>query len=198
MILVSSINYYKYNYFGITDFKGSAFKSALSESQRVIIEKEERYIPVSDSKRQLLYKISPTFNELKIFLEDPKNNWIKVSCDQYPPSCGDFGAGWYMWAFRQATQSSGHYSNAKDAEAFYKKIGTEIHNACEIGAVKCRANLIAFIPLLPENFLKLFSMALYKSILATIMYDDKSLIHVDSGESSGPEETLNKIKFFVL
>ena len=145
--LVAGINYAYYGKFEAVDFTGSAYAKALKSLNSVDVGEDLPYIPVSFTKRQVIYKVSPSFNELYEFFDINKNRWKGLACGNYPWACEDYVGGWFDWALRDAVASQGYYDRPEHAEAFYKRITQEINGACEQGLIKCQAH---FIPLMPN------------------------------------------------
>jgi hypothetical protein len=155
--LIAMINYYKYGKFEVVDFKGNAFSQAIKSLNSVDVGSDLPYLPVSFDKRQEIYRVSPTFAQLKGNFEDKENKlkiWTLAGCKIYPWTCGDYAGGWFAWALRDAVASKGHYKNSVKAAEFYNNITKEIETACDIGSIRCRANPISLMPNITMTQLK--------------------------------------------
>ncbi len=152
--LIASINYYNYGKFEAVDVKGKAFAQALKSLNSVDVGSDLPYLPVSFNKRQEIYRVSPTFSQLKNYFEDKGKWWTSFGCKIYPWTCGDYAGGWFMWALRDAVASNGHYESPVRAADFYYSITKEIETACEHGVIKCKANLIPLMPNVTTTQLK--------------------------------------------
>lgn len=194
ILLVSSINYQKYSFFGITDFKAKGFESALSSIQNVDIGEQIRFLPASQRKRAEIYKVSPSFNELKNYFEVKGKGWTKHGCKDYPQTCGDYASGWFMWALRDAVADRGYYSNGKVAEDFYLKINSEIEAACNMKKITCNSGFLPFMPDPPKDFLNLFLKALGVAVNTTI---DTADLDGDKGYSGPSGDLLELVKLFL-
>ena len=191
---VSSLNYYNYKIYQISDFNEKEFSSVLKNLNSIIIKQEIAYAPVPKEKRELAYRVSPTFSELRDYLEDPKNGWKSAGCQFYPQTCGDYAGGWFMWALRDGAASKGYYQNASSSLNFYKKVNNEIIDACNQKIINCNFSFIPFMPnishdqftMIPKRFFNAIKMVIYGSN-----------INLTAGESIGPIETLNKMYFFL-
>jgi hypothetical protein len=144
--LIALINYHEYGKFEAVDFKGKAFSQAIKSLNSVDVGSDLPYLPVSFDKRQKIYKISPSFSQLKDYFEDKGKGWTSPGCAIYPWTCGDYAGGWFMWALRDAVASKGYYESPIRAAEFYNNITKEIETACDIGVIKCRSNPIPFMP----------------------------------------------------
>lgn len=194
--LIASVNYFKYGKFEVVDFKGLAFSQALKSLNSVDVGEEIPYLPVSSAKRQIIYKISPSFSQLKDFFEDKGNMWTSFGCPIYPQTCGDYAGGWFMWALRDAVALKGYYKNSMLAAEFYNNITKEIETACDIGTIKCKSNPVPFMPnitiiqlkQLPEKIAQALKLVMVQFPLSPVMY---------SGYSGEPLEQLQKVRRFL-
>jgi len=156
-IFVSSIaliNYHQYGKFEAVDFKGKSFSQALKSLNSLDVGQDLSYLPVSFKKRQEIYKVSPSFSQLKDYFENKGKGWTSHGCKIYPWTCGDYAGGWFMWALRDAVASKGYYENPIRAADFYKSITKEIEKSCDLGLIKCRTNPIPFMPNVTMSQLK--------------------------------------------
>ena len=144
--IISIINFHKYGIYNDVDFKEKEFRTALMNLNSVKISQEIPFVPVPKERREILYKISPSFAELRGFFEVSGKGWTKHGCQFYPDSCGEYHAGWFMWAFRDAVASKGYYKSAKEASAFYKKINEEVVGACNGNKIVCKKNIVPYMP----------------------------------------------------
>jgi hypothetical protein len=150
IILISTINFFKYGKFLDEDFKSASFKDALTALYRVDDGIIEPYKPVSKIKRELVYNVSPSFAELKSYFEAGGLGWTKAGCDykEYKYICDqqDYASGWFMWALRDAVASIGYYKSPMKADDFYLRVANEINNACNQGLINCRSQIMGIIP----------------------------------------------------
>jgi hypothetical protein len=148
LTIVAFINFRVYRTFCIVDVKGE-FEGALEALESV---KPDTYIPftlISTSSREKVYRVSPTFAQLRPLLEGPGGPielWGKGGCRIYPATCGDYVAGLFIWALRDAVATHGDYSSARAASNFYRKVHNEIKKACRSGTISCYHNPLPFMP----------------------------------------------------
>lgn len=193
-LIISSINYFKYETFEVVDVKGEPFKTALKRLNSVSIGPEIPYLPVPQNKRELIYKISPAFRQLESYFEGTGKGWTQPGCSIYPHTCGDYAGGWFMWALRDAVANKGYYASSLKAGNFYNKISSEIELACQSGAVKCISNPIPFMPIVPFESVKQIPEKLIKAVKLSLYQNHVPLTDGDSWE---PLEELNKIRRFL-
>ena len=164
---ISTINFSKYGIFKDVDFKEKEFQNTLKNLNSVKIDQDIAFVPVPKERREILYKISPSFAELREYFEVTGKGWTEHGCKFYPESCGEYAGGWFMWALRDAVASKGYYKSAAEAAAFYKKMNQEITSACNDKRIVCKKNLIPFMPNInyeqwlnfPKKFYRAINMA---------------------------------------
>ena len=174
--LVALVNYHKYDKFEVVDFKGSAYTNALKSLNSVDVGQELPYIPVSFAKRQVIYKISPSFKKLYDFFDVKTNGWKGTGCKSYPWACDDYVGGWFDWALRDAVASQGFYDSPVHADAFYNSITKEVDTACEQSLIKCKSNYIPLMPNIsvnqwkefPEKMISVFELAMVQKTVKLI------------------------------
>jgi hypothetical protein len=192
--LIALINYHRYGKFEAVDFKGKAFSQALKRLNSVDVGSDLPYVPVSFVKRQEIYKVSPTFSQLKDYFEDKGKGWTSFGCKIYPWTCGDYAGGWFIWALRDAAASKGYYESPMRAAEFYNNITKEIETACDVGVIKCRSNPIPFMPNVTMTQLKeLPGKTVHALKLAMVQLP----VPATGGPSWDPLEQLQRTRLFL-
>ena len=192
--LIALINYHNYGKFEVVDFKGKAYSQAVKSLNSVDVGTDLPYVPVSFSKRQEIYKISPSFLQLKDYFEDKGKGWTSHGCKIYPWTCEDYAGGWFVWALRDAVNSKGYYESPMRAAAFYNNITNEIESACDIGTIKCRTNPIPFMPNITMAQLKVLPGKTVEALkLAMIQLP----VPATSGPSWDPLDQLQRTRLFL-
>ena len=131
ILTVMSINYKYYGVFQLNQYWGKEFKEAYGALTRIKVE-EKRKVPITREALSIAHRISPTFAELKDYLEGEEGKkWAM---------CGDgdsveIQGGWIHWAIIRAVESKGYYKDAKTANEFYRRVSDEISKACDEGVV---------------------------------------------------------------
>lgn len=151
IVSTAAINLHVYGSFQIVDVKSATFANALNALNKVDIGEEVQFIPVSQKKREAIYKVSPAFRELKPYLEDAGKGWTVFGCSKYKHTCGDYAGGWFMWALRDGANSLGYYKSPELAAKYYDRISEEINTACKNGSLSCASHQVPFMPRLPEE-----------------------------------------------
>lgn len=178
LAVIALINLKVYNTFTIVDIKGS-FEHAFEALESV---KPDVYVPyeaVSRSSREKIYKVSPTFAQLRPLIDGPGSpiqNWKQPGCNYYPAVCGDYATGWFLWALRDAVALHGDYSSPRAAMTFYTKVHDEVANACDWKIISCYHNVLPFMPHVNEAQL-LHTVASTESALEELSLETPSLLH---------------------
>ena len=195
--LIALINYHNYGKFEVVDFKGKAYSQAVKSLNSVDVGSDLPYVPVSFDKRQEIYKVSPTFSQLKDYFEDKGKGWTSPGsdgCKIYPWTCGDYAGGWFVWALRGAVASKGYYESPVRAAEFYNNITKEIETACDIGLIKCRANPVPFMPNITMTQLKELPGKTVKALkLAMVQLP----VPATGGPSWDPLDQLQRTRLFL-
>jgi len=149
-----SINKMQYGKFVGVDFKDANFEAALAALQSVRAGEPVPFVPVPKSVRSKVYAESPSFAELKQFMDDgvsPGSAWGEFGCSVYPSTCGDIAGGWFVWALRDAVATKGYYRSPSAASTYYERLAREIHGACDAGRLTCRPSLVPYMPQLTSG-----------------------------------------------
>jgi hypothetical protein len=97
------------------------------------------FVAIPESSRRLAYGVSPSFRQLEPFLEGQlKANLAAAGCTQFEV-CDDIANGWLLFAVRDAAFLAGAHRDAATADAFYRAVARDIHEACDAGRFACRS-----------------------------------------------------------
>jgi hypothetical protein len=194
---VDSVNLRVYNTFSTVDINGS-FEKAFEALESV---KPDVYIPyasVSKDSREKVYKVSPTFAQLRPLLEGPNSPlqiWKQAGCPYYPGLCGvDYATGWFMWALRDAVALHGDYSSPHASAAFYMKVHDEVTSACRSRVIACYYNPLPFMPHVDEAQV-FHSVASMKSALSELSFETPPPLN--GVRSIGTEEQVRDVAYFL-
>jgi hypothetical protein len=193
--LIALINYHNYGKFEVVDFKGTAFSQAVKSLNSVDVGEDLPYLPVSRDKRREIYKVSPSFLQLKDYLEDNAKARESSSCIYFSWTCGDIAGAWFVWVLRDAVASIGYYDSPMRAAQFYNNITKEIEVACDIGIIKCKMNNL--IPLMPNITLTQLEAFPEKTVDALKLAMVQLPVRTVDGSSMEPLDQLQKARHFL-
>ncbi|MEN9460782.1 MAG: hypothetical protein RIS84_802 [Pseudomonadota bacterium] len=188
---VAFMNYHYYGKFELVDMKGAAFSQAVKSLNSVDAGLDLPYIPVSAAKRQEIYKISPSFLQLKDYFEGTGRAWTTAGCGMYPWTCGDYAGGWFVWALRDAVFSKGYYREPISTASFYDNITMEIETACNKQLIKCSTHPIPLMPNISLLQLTEFPEKLVKALKIVLVQHP---VPINGGASLEPLDRLRIIR----
>ena len=188
------INYNYYGTFKNVDVKSSSFTKVLSALYKVDTGEEIQYLPVSQKKREAIYKVSPSFRELKPYFENTGKGWTDAGCAIYKNTCGDYAGGWFMWALRDGASSLGYYKHPALASKYYERITEEVNLACNNATLSCKNSFIPMMPKLTQESIQSIPNKIFEAIKLTIYYKEAPLT---GGASVDPINRLNDVSDFL-
>jgi hypothetical protein len=146
------------------------------------------FVPVTRETRKRIYQASPAFSLLKPHLEGYLGQgWEDSSCRHQKVTCGDVGAGWFMFELRDAAALTGHYASPTRASDFFGQIADEISAACARGKLECKPQLINEMPYYTWHQLASFPAPTITIVRALMLWDRPPF---DPGDSTGDAATL--------
>ncbi len=180
-------NLCRYGVFTVVEVKSPEFLAAYGALARVGAAQYRELVPVPTPARQAIYPVSPAFRELEADLEGRLLPAFAGSSCTMTPVCDDMAGGWFVWAFREAVQTSGHYSSATDAAAYYRQLADEVNDACERGRLQCAPKRATLAPPLRRSILQPFLVAFWQTFVKVARFDDHA---PEPGPSTGSPEFL--------
>lgn len=145
-------NWWAYGKFVGVDFKEANFQRALRALDGVESGATRPFVSVTRATRERIYAASPAFASLQNYFEGAGGaNWREYTCQAEPAVCGEIGAGYFMWALRDAAASDGYYTSPQAASAFFARLADEVSDACGRGVLTCSPPLIAEMPHVTER-----------------------------------------------
>ena len=188
--IVSGLNKYYYGVYTTCEFRLAEFKDAYGALLRVKPKEWHPYIPVRREVRERLYAVSPSFAELRPFLDGPSGEaWAGTSefVTHLPREERELAGGWFMWALRGAVVAAGHGKSGEDAMHFYQKVAQEINTACDNGLLEAGSRRSGFLPPLRKEYWAPFSISARKAGWFLISFEQ---IVAKAGPSAGSPEDL--------
>ena len=146
----AALNHQLYGWFGTVEFRDPAFKDAYGAMTRVRVGPELPRVPVTRQAREAMYAVSPTFAQLRPYLDgELGRTWagISASATGLPSDRLEIGGGWLMWALRDAVTAAGRAHSAAEAHAFYRSLADELNTACDTGRLPSGPRRSGFLPI---------------------------------------------------
>lgn len=183
-LIISSINYRYYGRFITNDFTSKDFKDAYGALTRIKPTNYIKRVPLNGEERKKLYKLSPAFKELEVYLEGKSELVYRHEINQNGNTYIDYKEGFLYWAVREAVYKKGYYTTAKSAKLYYERLANEINSLCDSKKLEChpkRSSLVAplqkeSIPELIKYIPKTFDTQLkYKNVYVRIPDSNKKV-----------------------
>lgn len=192
--IISAINLFHYNFYGTVDFKEEYYKKSVNILNSIEPKKRLSHVPVSEEQRKIAYSVSPAFAELEKYFEITGKGWTQHLCASYEWTCGDYAGGMFIWAYRDAVAELGYYKSGDTASAFYKRIYTEIEDACAKKKIECNDNPFGFLPKLTQEQINLAPASFFNAI---DLITHKTHLSFDLGPSTAPYDRLAFAELFL-
>lgn len=183
---VSWLNYTYYGVFTTCEFQHPAFKAAYGSLVRITPQRWIPYNPIPKEVRERAYAVSPSFAELKPYLEGSiGESWASAasSFSGIPAKERELSHGFFMWALRDAVCAAGHTQSSGDAMAFYTKMAREINDACDRGLIIAGPRRSGFLPPWRNEFTSRLPDALSHAMVYFISFEQLTTIPSPSGGS---------------
>ncbi|HEC12206.1 MAG TPA: hypothetical protein ENI80_03000 [Acidiferrobacteraceae bacterium] len=172
------MNWKHYGIFTDLEIKSTEFKSAYSALISVRSNKHQRYYLLEAPVSTALIKVSPAFREIKLYV-------------------GKLPASVFIWSLRDAVQAAGYYDHAGNDDRkngpktldFYKRLGDEIHRACDTGQLTCDRLLSSFVPAWTEEYNREIFPTLYDVTRKLLTFDGFDPRMLAKWVSSDPYDT---------
>lgn len=104
-----------------------------------------RWVTVTAKTRARAYAVSPTFVELKDYLEGDIVEPARRQTEASSGVKGEIGNGWFYWSLRDSAATAGWHRSAAKAELKYAAMANEIEAAFDAGKLKRRPVYISFV-----------------------------------------------------
>lgn len=146
---VAWMNLRNYGWLTTNEFRTREFRGAYGALTSVHAGKPMRFVPVTAEARERLYRTVGSFAFLRPHFESGAGaGWMFTTGQAIPSLRGskEIGGGWLMWALRDAVAGAGFTSSGAEAAGFYRKLESEINEACRSGRLDCSNSLVPYVP----------------------------------------------------
>ncbi len=134
-LAVRTMNYASFGAFHDHQRDMPGFVAAQRALLRITPEHRIPAVGVSKESRRTAYDASPTFRQLRPYLEGSAGIWENWSPAGFAEQHEI--AGRFVWPLNAAVRAAGHGKSAADMEAFCRQIADEIDVACRTGQLHC-------------------------------------------------------------
>ena len=168
--IIAGGNYLKWGVFARYELAAPGYKRAVAALNSIDVGPTPRQIAVTRETRALAYKESPTFFELKTFMEGSLGQgWASIS-NTVTHVPGEIANGFFCWALRDAAAQAGWHKDAKLADSKYAAVANEIEKAFSSGRLNKRyfsiftfldPDLGKWIPELPRSAFNVLQLVVH-------------------------------------
>jgi hypothetical protein len=162
--LVRTANWLKFGLFVSSEMDAPGYKAAYRALLRIRPDIPIRFVPVPKEVREKAYRVSPAFKELEPFLEGEFSRWAEAETQKHMGIQNEIAAGWFYWVLRQAAAEAGYHSSARQADAFYRRVATEINAAIDDERLSGRIVLSDFLDPELSNYIPYLGQSLMKMV----------------------------------
>ncbi len=150
LLVVCTLNWRHYGWFGSVEFRASEFKAAYGALTRLQAGPKVEHVTITRQMREAAYEHSPAFARIRPHFEgEIGQHWFDASVA--PLSERQIRGGWFMWAMRDAVAAAGLAPSAGEALRYYQQVADEINAACDAGRVPSLPRRSGFLPPLDRD-----------------------------------------------
>ncbi len=143
--LVYAANDRVFRSFARSEMTAPAFQTFYHSLLRIKPTEPKPYAPITMDTLHRAFAVSPTFAQLREPLDGPLGEAWRVETMRRTGTPNEIGAGWIVWATRQAANTEGIFASPKSARRFFTRAAREINAACDDGRLPTRFVLGGFL-----------------------------------------------------
>jgi hypothetical protein len=147
-IIVSSLNFSHYGFWGISEQLDPDFNRVLNTIARIKSSTWYPFIQITEEARLKAYEVSPLLNELKDPIERAVIAWQQWDdqatnlqpewyLQKYTNGGREIGNGHFLWILRDVVFNAGFYATGKYPHEFYKQLADQLEAACDNRKLDC-------------------------------------------------------------
>ncbi len=138
IVAVYGVNNAVFHSFARSEMTAPVFQSLYHSLLRIKPAEPKAYAPITMDTMDRAFAVSPTFGKLRAPLEGPLGESWRVETERRTGTPNEIGAGWIVWATRQAASDRGVFASPKTARRFFSRSAREINAACDDGRLPTR------------------------------------------------------------
>lgn len=142
---VYGVNDRVFRSFARSEMTAPVFQSLYHNLLRIKPAEPKPYAPITMETLHRAFAVSPTFAKLQAPLDGPIGEGWRMETYRQTGTPNEIGAGWIVWATRQAAAAEGIFASPKSARRFFTKASREISAACDGGRLPTRFVLDGFL-----------------------------------------------------
>lgn len=151
ILAIYGVNDRVYRSFARSEMTAPVFDSLYHSLLRIKPAAPKPYAPITMETLHRAFVVSPTFARLRAPLDGPLGEAWRVETQRRTGTPDEIGAGWIVWATRQAAGAEGVFASPKTARRFFGKAAREINAACDDGRLPTRFVLDGFLDPLAQS-----------------------------------------------
>jgi hypothetical protein len=196
IIIVAGLNKIYYGVFTMSEQLQPDFVNALNSLKRVKSKSSKQYLSVPREKRENIYVVSPSFRELRPYLEgDLGKAWSMYGA--YAKN--DISNSHFQFAFRDAVAAAGYYSSGESAVLYYQRLTKEVNCACDSKLLSCENKNnslfmnVSYSETLHINDIKLLARTFIKTAISAVSLEGVSILPIIH-QTHGSKEIISLFK----
>jgi hypothetical protein len=134
--VTKQLNYKHYHVAVVDDLSSGAFARTWKLWASVEAGRPQRYVAITRAMRLAVYQVSPAAAEMEPDLENPKDSWKLVDCEEMKICDGESGP-WFEWDLLTAAYSTGRIHSLAQIQTYFSEVGDQIASACKSGQLRC-------------------------------------------------------------
>ncbi|MEP6698576.1 MAG: hypothetical protein ABJB09_02500 [Verrucomicrobiota bacterium] len=140
-----TVNYSVFRSFARSEMTSRTFSTLFHSLLRIRTLEPKRYAPITAKALAAAFQVSPTFARLRPQLEGGMGQGWQTETFHRVGVRDEIGAGWIVWATRQAASINGYFASVDKAHHFFRKAAQEINRACDDGRLPTRFVVDGFL-----------------------------------------------------
>ncbi len=190
--LISSLNYAYYGVFARSDLTKGAFSEMITAIKSVEPEEDIPFVPVPRSTVEKLYDVSPSFCELKKYIDQNYGAGWDATDGTVD---GQIKYGWFFWSLRSCMQQAGYFDSYQEMQEFCTRITDEIQSAIDSGKIEKRKE-----PIMPSALMSPWRDEYFKELPNAFAETYTTVVglkncSVATPESSGSMSRIEEFEF---
>jgi len=145
IVAVYTTNNAVFRSFARSEMTAPVFQALYHSLLRIKPAEPKAYAPITMEALHQAFAVSPTFAKLRTPLDGPLGEAWRVETLRRTGTPNEIGAGWIVWATRQAASVEGVFASPKSARRSFTKAAKEIGAACDAGRLPTRFVLDGFL-----------------------------------------------------